>query len=509
MSADAPKNETPPGEPAPGEAAPTEDKPKKAGGGFINPLTLFTKLSLRVQVLLLAGAVLIVILLFMPTGKKKPQESTRPTASAPALAGQTDAEAPPPSRQTGAEERQPATDPLRQRTGDVTPDRAELIELGKATPRAIDTVQDRKVGSADGITVSLASPKTENGEAADEDEYGGESGGGATSAAGGRRNDGPRPAGAPYTPKGKRTAVEVMGIVAPPAPGEGERAPATARGAPVSDVTTPVSSSGAPDRVPGAVAGQPAKASAPSQFAPFGRLVKCKLVNTLDSLVPQNVPVIALVTEDVVWNGKVIVPAGTEVFAYVKSEPKMDAAGIGRLFDNGEWRLVLPRQPGRVNGLEWKVRGRALDRRELVVEPDGRVRSWGLDDLAPGLIGHTISTLNYEEVKLFTAAFFSEAASALGETLQEREGVAGSQNGATQPKATPVNALYGGMGAGISGVMSNAAERILEEIQKRGYYVRVPSGKEFYLFVEETLHPSEARVGRPGGVEEKNGITSP
>jgi hypothetical protein len=43
--------------------------------------------------------------------------------------------------------------------------------------------------------------------------------------------------------------------------------------------------------------------------------------------------------------------------------------------------------------------------------------------------------------------------------------------------------------------MNQMAARIREEISKRGTYVRVPSGKQFYLFVEQTIDPREAAVG--------------
>jgi hypothetical protein len=39
------------------------------------------------------------------------------------------------------------------------------------------------------------------------------------------------------------------------------------------------------------------------------------------------------------------------------------------------------------------------------------------------------------------------------------------------------------------------AARIREEISRRGIYVRVPAGKTFYLFVEQTIDPRTALVG--------------
>ena len=47
-------------------------------------------------------------------------------------------------------------------------------------------------------------------------------------------------------------------------------------------------------------------------FAPFGRLIPCELVITVDSSSIQT-PIIGLVTEDIFHHGQLIIPAGTEV----------------------------------------------------------------------------------------------------------------------------------------------------------------------------------------------------
>ena len=54
-----------------------------------------------------------------------------------------------------------------------------------------------------------------------------------------------------------------------------------------------------------------------SRYAPFGRLLDCKLVNTLESNV-DGTPLIAIVIKDLWWTNaqgerKLIIPAGTEV----------------------------------------------------------------------------------------------------------------------------------------------------------------------------------------------------
>jgi len=232
------------------------------------------------------------------------------------------------------------------------------------------------------------------------------------------------------------------------------------------------------------------------EFAPFGRLVKCQLVDTLDSVTARSEPIVALVTEDLDWNGNVIIPAGTEAFSYARPEPVIDAAGVGRLVDNGEWTLVLPGGPEGANGRELILQARAIDRRELVASGTGRVRAWGLDDGADGLVGYTLSTLDSREIKLFAAAAISGMAQGFGAIAQRQEPASGLPGalGATQAAPTLGNALAGSLGAGAVDYMNQVAGRIRDEMSKRGVYVRVPAGKTFYLFVEQTIDPRAASV---------------
>jgi hypothetical protein len=240
----------------------------------------------------------------------------------------------------------------------------------------------------------------------------------------------------------------------------------------------------------------PRQRKPPDVFAPFGRLIRCQLVDTVDSVTARSEPIVAIVTQELDWDGNVIIPAGSEAFSYAAPAPVIDSEGVGRLVDNGEWTIVMPGGEGE-NGRELALRGRAVNRQESALSGHGEVRSWGLDDGADGLIGYTLSTLDDREIRLFAAAAASGMAqglSAVAERQIPAPGVSGVL-GATQVAPTIGNAAIGSVGTGAVDAMNEIASRIREEIQKRGVYVRVPAGKAFYLFVEQSIDPGAAQVG--------------
>jgi hypothetical protein len=503
-----------PAEPEVVEPPPDDEPKKKSRLGSLNLFTRFSKLSQRMQVIVFIVIVIgLSLVLLKPPAKKKSGSS--PVAPPTMMQAQDDGASTSTDRSaTGAGE---AADSEYQDKASV-PDRSyvvpptikELAAAGKTVPRAAVPGVTRNVSSAHDVPVYRSSRRAGSGEvaadsdsgSADSDSAGGSStvggGGGGEYGSGGEYADGSpgggrsgsiaRLAGVPSASSATRRShgVEILGM------GAGLAGPTMSSAKSVNTNAGNASGGGTPLSAPAHRVS--AQKLLEKEFAPIGRLLKCKLVNTIDSNTPSTAPVLAMVTEDLNFNGKVIVPAGTEILSYISEKPKLDANGIGRLFDNGIWTLVLPGQGTRINGREWVIRGRVLDRRENIIESDGRVRSWGMDDLSPGFIGYTISTLDNEEIKLFISSFLGQSAAALGETLQERQVVEGTEN-ATQSKPTISNAALASMSAGAIGVMNAMAERIKAEIAERGFYVRIPSGKEFYVFVEETLDPRNASVG--------------
>ena len=201
-------------------------------------------------------------------------------------------------------------------------------------------------------------------------------------------------------------------------------------------------------------------------YAPYGRLISCELIVTVDSSSIQT-PIIGLITEDIYHDGRLIIPAGTEVHGSAQADRKRE-----RIASSGGWTLVWQ------TGEELHLGGIALDREK---DPNGE--GWGITDGSAGLRGQVLKTDNLAEVKLFAATFLSGAASALSQTRQTVVG--------TELLPTLQNAPL----QGAQNVLSTYAQQILDTIQRDGFYVRVPAGKQFYLYVTQTIDKSDAVVG--------------
>lgn len=201
--------------------------------------------------------------------------------------------------------------------------------------------------------------------------------------------------------------------------------------------------------------------------APFGRLIPCETVLTLESSRLET-PVIGLVTEDVWHEGELVVPAGAEVHGRASPDRTRE-----RLAAQGAWTIVW-RKPGENSGTEITVRGLALDR-----ERDPATGVWGGHDGSAGLRGEVLRTNDWQAVQLFAAAFLSTATTA----LQDTRTTAGVLGDTVTPAATARNAGL----AGASAVLREYAGQIREAIERDGVYVRVPAGKPFYLYVTEKI----------------------
>lgn len=60
---------------------------------------------------------------------------------------------------------------------------------------------------------------------------------------------------------------------------------------------------------------------------------------------------------------------------------------------------------------------------------------------------------------------------------------------------TVTGSVSNGVREGVAEVFDMYAHRTLREIEQNGYFVRVPAGKEFYVYVAESVDPANARIG--------------
>jgi hypothetical protein len=212
-------------------------------------------------------------------------------------------------------------------------------------------------------------------------------------------------------------------------------------------------------------------------FAPFGRLIPCETIITVDSSSIET-PIVGLVTENIYYGSRLIIPAGTEVHGMAQTDRQRE-----RIAGNTSWTFVWQ------DGKEMRIKALALDR-----EFGGGTNQsgWGITDGSAGLRGELIKSDNLADIKLFAATFLSGAASAMTE---KRETIFGP---VTAPSLN--NAPF----AGAQAVLETYSRRIYDSIQKDGFYVRVPSGKQFYLYVLQTIDRADATFGGTGLVEATN-----
>jgi hypothetical protein len=215
------------------------------------------------------------------------------------------------------------------------------------------------------------------------------------------------------------------------------------------------------------------ESSLSENYLPYGRLLKCELVNTVDSINLET-PIIGLVTEDVWRDGRLIIPAGTEVHGAAKSSAARDRIG-----SDHEWILVFQ------NGKQLPLAGTVLDNAPDEKEP-GR---WKESDGSAGLKGYKIAADQYAEAKAILASMVSSGAGAFPGVTNIISPLTG---GATQLQG---GGMTQALSAGIQAGGQLYAQRLLEGLQKNPYFVRVPAGTLFYLYVTQTVDLNKAARG--------------
>ena len=233
-------------------------------------------------------------------------------------------------------------------------------------------------------------------------------------------------------------------------------------------------------------------------YAPAFRMVRCKLVNTVDS---SNIstPVNGLVTDDLVWGGKIIIAQCSEVHGLAQVDKSRE-----RIVAEGAWTFTLF-EPDlhRLGDRELVVKGYALDREDdpefkalmvgaTVVDP--KVKTWGITDGSAGLRGVVLRSNNAAELNLFVATFISGIAQSVQGTVTNVFG---------QTVASPNISGAGGVpgyvinppALGAEAVLDRYAQMVMDSIERDGFFIRVPAGKLFYVYVTEDILTGKATVG--------------
>lgn len=219
------------------------------------------------------------------------------------------------------------------------------------------------------------------------------------------------------------------------------------------------------------------KEPVPPAFAPFGRMLKCELVNAVDSN-NRETPLFGLVMESLYWAGQLIIPAGSEVHGIAGSDNVRD-----RICSGNKWCIVLVSSDGdRPSGMVLNVQGVALDAENL----NGDRKDFGLTDGSFGIRGVRLKSNELEEAKVFASTFLG----ALTAGLQDQVPT-GNLLGGTKTNNTVRDASLGGLTA----VMNKVADRIEKNIEGSGYFTRCHAGKQFYLYVQQAINPEDWSLG--------------
>lgn len=206
--------------------------------------------------------------------------------------------------------------------------------------------------------------------------------------------------------------------------------------------------------------------------APFGSMIPCWLVQTVDSSDAET-PIVALTTEDLVHRGEVVIPKGSEVHGRARPGRSRD-----RVHSESTWTMVWP------TGEQLTVSGLALDQDRL---PEG---GWGSTDGSAGLRGQLIRSDNWAELKLFASTFLAGTAQA----VEERQATAFGAQVVPHAKNAALQ--------GTTEVLNRYSAQVVERLEREAFIVRVPSGKPFYLYVTQPIERGKARLGgaRPSSI---------
>jgi hypothetical protein len=154
-----------------------------------------------------------------------------------------------------------------------------------------------------------------------------------------------------------------------------------------------------------------------------------------------------------------------------------------RVTASGAWHFVWQ------DGREMVFNGIALDR-EYEQDIDG----YGITDGSGGIKGRLMATDDLQELKMLASAAMSGFARGTQDRTQNALGT------------TITGSVSSGVREGVGEVFDLYAKRTLKDIEENGYFVRVAAGKEFYVYVLESVDPQKASLA---GVKLRTAAAAP
>ena len=216
------------------------------------------------------------------------------------------------------------------------------------------------------------------------------------------------------------------------------------------------------------------------RYAPFGSLVQCSLVNTVDSGNIET-PIIATVTKNLCWTNRndeevLIIPVGTVVFGTARP-----GAMRNRIAGGNSWTFVFQKNSD-MCGYELVVSGLILEKSK-----DPEKQLFTITDMTAGIPGEVMENDSaMKKIAAMVAAFGAGVA----------EGYAQQQAIITDNAVvtTSPGDAQSSIALGAQNVFEVALQDISRQLAKDSFFVRAPSGQEFYLMVTQVINLDEARV---------------
>ena len=217
------------------------------------------------------------------------------------------------------------------------------------------------------------------------------------------------------------------------------------------------------------------------RYAPYGRLISCKMVNTVESG-DTDTPLVAFVSEDLWWinskgEKKLIIPAGTEVHGTIQGAKPLR----NRLTTGNNFILVWQATSDMV-GFELQLKGIALEKSN---HPDTKGKA-AISDMAAGIPGQVVSNENLAKFLMYTLAF----AQGMSQGYQTTELYSNAGGMISTQEGTTKNALA----RGTETLAQIMLQDVSKQISKESYFIRVAAGTEFYLFVQQVINLDEAKI---------------